>query len=106
MAVHKHLVYHTETNKPDKLITTGHTVLNKHNSTKLEEWLTDIETAAYLTHESRAKLAKAKLRGLTCTLVTKTINSDKSWDKIKDLLWLKLCDADIHTYTSCFMDIQ
>ena len=27
-------------------------VFNKHNSTKLEEWLTDIETAADLTNES------------------------------------------------------
>ena len=34
-------------------------VLNEHDSTKLEEWLTDIETAADLTNESRAKLAKA-----------------------------------------------
>ena len=30
------------------------------------------------------------------------INSHKSWDKIKDLLWLKLCNANIHTYTSLF----
>ena len=34
------------------------------------------------------------------------INSDKSWDERKDLLQLKLCNANIHTYTSCFMDIQ
>ena len=34
-------------------------VFNEHNSTKLEEWLTDIETAADLTNESRAELAKA-----------------------------------------------
>ena len=27
------------------------------------------------------------------------INSDKSCDKINDLLWLKLCNANIHTYT-------
>ena len=45
---------------------------------------------ADLTSESSAKLAKEKLRGLTCTLVTEAINSDKSWDEIKDLLWLKL----------------
>ena len=66
----------------------------------------DIETAAGLTGESRAKLAKAKLRGLTHTLVTEAINSDKPWDEIKDLLWLKLCNADIHTYPSYFMEIQ
>ena len=66
----------------------------------------DIETAADLTNESQAKLAKAKSRGLTHTLVTEAINSNDSWEAIKDLLWLKLCNANIHTYTSCFMDIQ
>ena len=39
-------------------------------------------------------------------LVTDTINSKKAWDDIKDLLRLKLCNANIHTYTSHFMDIQ
>ena len=34
------------------------------------------------------------------------INSDKSQDEIKDLLRLKLCNANIHTYTSHFMGIQ
>ena len=75
-------------------------------STKLEEWLTDLETAADLTNESWAKLAKAKSRGLTHTLVMEAINSEKTWDEIKDLLRLKLCNANIHTYTSCFMEIQ
>ena len=84
-------------------------VFNEYNSTQLKEWLIDIETAADLTNESQAKLAKAKSRGLTCTLVTEAINSDKSWDEwdeIKDLLWLKLCNADIYTYTLSFMEIQ
>ena len=34
------------------------------------------------------------------------INSEKTWDEIKELLRLKLCNVNIHTYTSCFMDIQ
>ena len=34
------------------------------------------------------------------------INSEKSWEEIKNLLRLKLCNANIHTYTSLFMDIQ
>ena len=34
-------------------------VFNECNSTKLEEWLTDIETAGDFTTESQAKLAKA-----------------------------------------------
>ena len=68
----------------------------------LEQWLMDIETAADLTNESWAKHTKAKSRGLTLTLV----NSGKSWDEIKDLLTLKLCNANIHTYISHFMEIQ
>ena len=62
------------------------TVFNEHDSTKLGDWLTDIEMAADLTSESRAKLAKAKSRGLTCTLVIEAITSNKFWDKKKDLL--------------------
>ena len=34
------------------------------------------------------------------------INSEKTWDEIKDLLRFKLCNANIQTYTSCFMDMQ
>ena len=39
-------------------------------------------------------------------LVMDAINSKKTWGDIKDLLRLKLCNANIHTYTSCSMDIQ
>ena len=46
----------------------------------------DIETTVDLTNESQAKLAKAESRGLTHTLVMEAINSDKSWEEIKDLL--------------------
>ena len=81
-------------------------VFNEYNLTKLEEWLTDIETSADLTNESGAKLAKAKSRGLTYTLVMEAINSENSWEEIKGLLRLKLCNDNIHTYTSHFMDIQ
>ena len=99
-------MYHTKANKPNQLISTGHSCFNEYDSTKLEELLTDIKTAADLTCKSQAKLAKAKSRGLTHTLVMKAITSDKSWDEIKDLLWLKLCNANIHTYTSCLIEIQ
>ena len=63
--------------------------------TKLEEWLTDLETAEDLTNESLAELSNATSRGLTYTLVTKAINSEKTWDEIKDLLRLKLCNANV-----------
>ena len=66
----------------------------------------DIETAADLTNESQAKPTKAKSRGLTQTLVSEVINSEKSWEEIKELLRLKLFNTNIHTFTSHFMDIQ
>ena len=59
-----------------------------------------------LSSESWAKLAKSKSRGLTHMLVMEAINSEKTWDEIEDLLRLILCNANIHTYTSCFMNIQ
>ena len=79
---------------------------NGSNSTQLEDWLVDIETAANLTHESRTKLAQAKSKGLTYTLITEALTSDQCWEEIKDLLRLKICNSDIHTSVSCFMDIQ
>ena len=81
-------------------------VFNEHDSAKLEDWLLDIEMAANLTSESRARLAKAESQGLMHTLVTEAISSNKSWDEIKDLLRLMLYNVDIHSYTSQFMEIQ
>ena len=45
-------------------------------------------------------------KGLTHTLITEAITSGKSLDDIKDLLHLKICNSDIHTSISCFMEIQ
>ena len=64
------------------------------------------ETAADLSAESRTKLAQAKSKGLTHTLITEALTSGKCWDDIKDLLHLKLCNSDIHTSVSHFMEIQ
>ena len=61
-------------------------VFDGHDTTQLEDWLVDIETAADLTAESGTKLAQARSKGLTCTLIMETITSCKSWDDIKDLL--------------------
>ena len=66
----------------------------------------DIGTAADLMVESRTKLAQAKSTNLTHTLIMEAITSGKSWDDIKDLLQLKICDSDIHTSISHFMEIQ
>ena len=79
---------------------------NGSNSTQLEDWLVDIETAANLKDESRTKPAQAKSKGLTCTLITEALMSGKCWEEIKDLLHLKICNSDIHTSVSHFMDIQ
>ena len=81
-------------------------ILNGQDSSQLEDWLTDIETASELTNESRTKLAQAKSRGLVRTLITEALIAQKSWDKIKDSLCLKISNADIHTSISQFMDIQ
>ena len=81
-------------------------ILNGQDSSQLEDWLTDIETASKLTNESRTKLAQAKFRGLVRTLITEALIAQKSWDEIKDSLHLKISNADIHTSISQFMDIQ
>ena len=39
-------------------------------------------------------------------LISEALNLDKSWDEIKDLLHLKICNLDIHTSASHFMEIQ
>ena len=79
---------------------------NGSNSTQLEDWLVDIETTADLTHESRTKLAQAKSKGCTHTLIAEAFTSDKCWEEIKDLLHLKICNSDICTSISHFMEIQ
>ena len=81
-------------------------ILNGQDSSQLEDWLTDIETAAELTNESRTKLAQAKSRELVRTQITEALIVQKSWDEIKDSLCLKISNVDIHTSISQFMDIQ
>ena len=51
--------------------------LNGQDSSKLEDWLTDIEMASELTGESRTKLAQAKCRGLVRTLISEALNFTK-----------------------------
>ena len=81
-------------------------ILNGQDSSQLEDWLMDIETASELTNESRTKLAQAKSRGLVRTLISKALTAQKSWEEIKDSLCLKISNMDIHTSISRFMDIQ
>ena len=75
-------------------------ILNGQDSSKLEDWLTDIETGSELTNESRTKLAQVKSRGLIGTLISEALIAQKSWDEIKDSLHLKISNVDIHTSIS------
>ena len=75
-------------------------ILNGQDSSQLEDWLTDIETASELTSKSRTNLAQVKSRGLVRTLITKALIAQKSWEEIKDSLCLKISNADIHTSIS------
>ena len=70
MALHKHSVFYLETNQPDNSWLQDIPIFNGHDNMHLEDWLMDIETVADLTAESRTKLAQAKSKGLTCTLIT------------------------------------
>ena len=79
---------------------------NGQDSSQLEDWLTDIETASELTGESRTKLAQTKSKGLVRTLIMEALTSQKTWEEIKDSLHLKISNADIHTSISHFMNIQ
>ena len=40
------------------------------------------------------------------TLILETLTLHKTWEEIKDSLHLKICNSDIHTSISHFMDIQ
>ena len=81
-------------------------ILNGNDSSQLEDWLTDIETVSELTGEGRTKLAQANSRGLVRTLISEALTLHKTWEDIKDSLHLKICNSDIHTFISYFMDIQ
>ena len=76
------------------------------DSTKLEDWLTDLELAADILKESQTCLAKANCCGLTCTLIHEVIKAEKILGQHQGQLWWTLCNANLHTYTSCFMEIK
>ena len=46
---------------------------------QLEDWLVDTEATANQSAESRTKLAQAKSKGLTQTLISEALNLDKCW---------------------------
>ena len=81
-------------------------ILNGNDSSQLEDWLADTETASELTGESRTKLAQGKSRGLVRTSISEALTLHKTWEEIKDSLHLKICNLDSHTSISHLMDIQ
>ena len=66
----------------------------------------DIDTTADVLTGSHTHLAEAKSHSLTHALIPEATQTGKCWDDIKGILQLKLCNVNIHTYTSCFMEIQ
>ena len=81
-------------------------IFNGNDSSQLEDWFINIETASDLTGKSRTKVAQAKSKWLICTLISEALSSNKTWDEIKDSLHLKICNSDIHTSVSHFTEIQ
>ena len=79
--------------------------LNGNDSSQLEDWLTDIETASELMGESRTKLAQAKSRGLVRTLILEALTLQKTWEEIKDSLHLKYATQTSTHPSASFMDI-
>ena len=81
-------------------------ILNRNDSSQLEDWFTNIETTSDLAGESRTKLAQAKSKGLIRTLISEALTSNKTWEEIKDSLHLKICYSDMHMSVSHFMEVQ
>ena len=81
-------------------------ILNGNDSSQLEDWLTDIETASELTGESRTKLGQAKSRGLVATLISEALTLNNTWEDIKDSLCLRICNLDIYMSISHLKEIQ
>ena len=67
------------------------------DSSKLEDWFMDMETATEILTDNHMCLAEAKSCGLTYTLICQATQTGKCWDEIKGILRLKLCNAITHT---------
>ena len=51
-------------------------------------------------------LAQAKSKGLICILISEALDSNKTWDEIKDSIHLKICNSDVHMSVSHFIEIK
>ena len=79
---------------------------NGQDFLKIEGWLVDIEMAADILAEGHTCLAEARSCSLNHTLICKATQTEKCWEEIKGILRLKICNANIHTYTSHFVKTQ
>ena len=79
---------------------------DRQDPSKLEDWFIDIESTTDILTGSHTHLAEAKSCGLTQTFICEVTQTGKCWDEVKGILRLKLCNANINNYTSCFMEIQ
>ena len=77
-------MHRTKENIFGKLFVTRYSTLNGQDSSQLEVWPTDIETASELTGESRTKIAQAKSKGLVRTLISEALTAQKTWEGFKD----------------------
>ena len=69
------------------------------DTTKLEDWLSNIKTVADLLKESQACLAIAKSHGLTHTLICEALQAEKCWDNIKEyFIWNFAMQIYTHTH--------
>ena len=104
--VYWHHVCHTVTINVSTSLLQDIPTFDGQDTRKLEDWLSNVEMEADILKESHAHLAEAKLCSLTYSLVCEALEAGKCWDDIRDILHLKLCNVNIHTYTSYFMEIQ
>ena len=79
---------------------------SQQDALKLEDWFMGIETATGMLTESCSHLVEAMSHGLTHALICDVTQIGKCWDKIKGILRLKLCNPNIYTYTSHFIEVQ
>ena len=98
--VHWHLVCHTVTNKPHHIFTSRHPHIWWMGHHKVAQWYQDGSW-----HIGGESCIQGQITWLNCTLIWKALQAGKYWDDMKGNT-LKLCNENIHTYISHFMEIQ
>ena len=107
MQVYKDTLHATQ--RESNLTTTmfqDNPTFDEQDSSKLEDWLIDIENTADILTESYTCLAEAKSYSPTCTLICEATQTGKCWDEIKRHPEIKLSNENILFYTSRFLEIQ